>query len=224
MSSIATSKPTIRPPESLHHDKTLPGKNSEIKIAVPSCLPIAGDQKLRPWPASGQTFYGIWHETKIKILSKIKNIKLMLRIESSPINTSYLKSTNWEGSLHFEVVLWAAISSDSSVFFDVTKEGWVGFWPGADKTIGAGLRQPKPEVRGSLRLTDWGSWCTAAELSQISAHEAGRGWMLPTDVAAEEASGTDEFSETLSETDEFSETKGEGGGRWILANRQLRNR
>ena len=34
---------------------------------------------------------------------------------------------------------------------------------------------------------------------------------MATDVAAEEASGTDEFSETLSETDEFSETKGAGG-------------
>lgn len=46
---------------------------------------------------------------------------------------------------------------------------------------------------------------------KISAHEARRGWILATDVAAEEASGTDEFSETLSETDEFSESKREGG-------------
>ena len=35
---------------------------------------------------------------------------------------------------------------------------------------------------------------------------------MATDVAAEEASGTDEFPETLSEMDEFSETKGAGGG------------
>lgn len=43
-----TSKLTIRPPESLRHGKTFPGKCSEIKITTPPFLPIAADQKLDP--------------------------------------------------------------------------------------------------------------------------------------------------------------------------------